>query len=539
MTLFDRSYDYVIVGGGTAGCVLANRLSADPSISVLMLEAGHNGRDIRIEVPLFLSYLIGNPRFDWLWKSEPEPHLDGRVLPLPRGRMLGGSSCMNGMVYVRGHRYDYDRWAELGNDGWSWDEVLPYFMRSERAIGETLQGHGRDGEWINSDPGMRWPVLDAYLDAAEQAGIPKTDDYNSGDNDGVAYFRASVHKGRRQTAEKAFLRPARGRPNLTVATGALASRLVVEGKRVAGVEVMHEGRRAVARAGREVILSAGAFASPALLERSGIGQAERLKAMGIAPVLDLPGVGENLQDHWQIRVQHRMHDTPTLNARANSMIGRALMGIEYFGFRKGPLAAQPTLLAAFTSVMEDAPAPDVQIHVSAASYDRVGGPLHDFPGITSSVCILRPESRGHVHIASADPAAQPAILNNFLATEADREIAIRSVELVRRIAAQPAFAAFRPQETAPGADAQGRKELLAFARKVVATIFHPVGTCRMGRDPMAVVTPDLKLRGLDGLRVADASIMPTIPSGNTAAPVVMVAEKAADLIRADRPAQSA
>ena len=539
MSPFARVWDYVIVGGGTAGCVLANRLSADPRVQVMVLEAGGSGRDPRIEVPLMLGQLIGNPRFDWGWSTAPEPHLDGRVLPLPRGRMLGGSSCMNGMVYVRGHRIDYDGWAALGNEGWGWSDVLPLFMRSEAAAGPPMQGHGGDGPWRNSDPGVRWPVLDAYAEAAVEAGIPRTEDYNAGDNHGVAYFRATIHRGRRQSAEKAFLRPARARPNLTVLTGALAGRLVLEGRRVAGVEVLHEGGTQVARAGREVLLCAGAYASPALLERSGIGQPERLQALGIAPQHALPGVGENLQDHWQIRVQHRVHDTPTLNRIGRSLWGKAWLAARYLAFRSGPMSAQPPLLAAFATVTEGAPAPDVQIHVSAASYDRVGGPMHPWPGITSSACILRPESRGNVHAASADPRAQPEIVHNFLAAEADREIAVRAVELVRRIMAQPAMAQFRPEETSPGPDLRDRDALLAYARRVVATVFHPVGSCRMGRDPMAVVTPRLLLHGLSGLRIVDASVMPTIPSGNTAAPVVMIAERAADLIRADADASAA
>lgn len=535
----DRTWDYVIVGGGTAGCVLANRLSEDAGVSVLVLEAGGSGRDLRIEIPLLIGKVIGNPAFDWMWTSAPEPHLGGRVLPLPRGRMLGGCSGMNGMVYVRGHRSDYDGWAAMGCTGWGWAEVLPWFMRSERAEGPPMQGHGSGGPWINSDPGVRWPVLDAYLDAAEQAGIPRTADYNAGDNSGAAYFRASIHRGRRQSTEKAFLRPARGRPNLTVLTGALARRLVVEGRRVAGVEVAHRGRIAVVRAGREVVLSAGAYASPALLERSGIGQAARLKALGIAPVLDLAGVGENLQDHWQIRVQHRVENTPTLNALGGSLAGRIAMAAVWAALRKGPMAAQPPLLTAFATVTPGAPAPDVQIHVSAASYDRVGGPLHPWPGITSSACILRPAARGHVHIVTPDPEAQPEILSNFLGHPDDEEIAVRAVALVRRILAQPAMARFRPEETSPGPEVQDREALLAYARRVVATVFHPVGTCRMGVGPGAVVSPDLRLIGLAGLRIADASVMPTIPSGNTAAPVVMIAERAADMIRAARRAAAA
>lgn len=532
----DRTWDYVIAGGGTAGCVLANRLSEDTGLSVLLLEAGGSGRDIRVEVPLLIGKVMGNPAFDWKWHSAPEPHLGGRVLPLPRGRMLGGSSGMNGMVYVRGHRTDYDGWAAAGCPGWAWADVLPWFMRSERAEGPPMQGHGSSGPWINADPGVRWPVLDAWLDAADQAGIPRTDDYNGGENEGAAYCRASIHRGRRQSTEKAFLRPARGRANLTVLTGALVRRLMVEGRRVTGVEVAHRGRVAVVRAGREVVLSAGTYASPAILERSGIGQADRLRDLGIAPVHDLPGVGENLQDHWQIRVQHRVHDTPTLNALGGSAVGRAAMAAVWAVARKGPMAAQPPLLTAFTRVTDGAPAPDLQIHVSAASYDRVGGPLHPWPGITSSACILRPAARGHVHVTTPDPDTQPEILSNLLGHPDDREIAVRGVALVRRVMAQPAMARFRPEETSPGPDTRDRDALLDYARRVVSTVFHPVGTCRMGDGPGAVVGPDLSLIGLVGLRIADASVMPLIPSGNTAAPTVMIAERAADLIRADRTA---
>jgi len=527
----DDVYDYIIVGGGTAGCVLANRLSADPSVSVLMIEAGGNGRGFFIDMPLGLPYLIGKPKYDWLYQTEPEPYLGGRQMPLPRGRMLGGSSSINGMVYVRGHASDYDHWRQLGNRGWAWDDVLPYFKRSEAFYRKDLPAHGTEGEWHISDPGVRWEILDAYRKAAIEQGIPATEDYNSGDNEGVAYFVASINKGVRSSTARDFLRPIQNRRNLTVVTNALVERLTFDGQAVRSVRFILDGQVREAAARREIILSAGAYGSPAILERSGVGSAEVLKAAGIDPVHHLPGVGENLQDHWQIRVQHKVHNTVTLNIRAGSLLGRTRMGLEYLALKRGPLSGQPTLLAAFTRVMPDAAAPDVQIHVSAASYDRVGGPMHPFPGITSSVCILRPESRGHCHVANADPAPAPKILHNFLKEEADREIAVRSVALVRRIASSPELTRFQPEETSPGQKVQSREDVLAYARQVVSTVFHPVGTCKMGSDGMAVVDDELRVRGLAGLRVVDASVMPTIVSGNTAAPTVMIAEKAADLIR--------
>lgn len=534
-----ETFDYVIVGGGTAGCVLANRLTADPKIKVLLLEAGGNGRGFYVGIPLTLGLVIGNPKHDWRYKSEPEPHLNGREMPLPRGLGLGGSTVINGMVYVRGHAYDYDSWAAQGNRGWSWKDVLPYFKKSEAFHSGGNEFHGGNGEWGISDPGVRWEILEAYRKAAIDRGIPATDDYNSGENEGVAYFVANIRKGVRQTAERAFLRPAAERPNLKILTGCLVDNVILTGNRASGVRYTRNAQSFTVQAGREVILAAGAFGSPALLERSGIGQPERLKALGIEPRHNLPGVGENLQDHWQIRVQHRVHGTKTLNSRAGTKLRRILMGMQYVLTHTGPMSGQPTLLAAFTRVMEDAPAPDVQIHVSAASYDRVGGPMHPFPGITSSVCILRPESRGHVHIDGRDPAAAPHILNNFLAAELDQEIAVRSVGLVRHIAGSRELERFSPEEISPKPDVQSREEILEYARRVVTTVFHPCGTCKMGSDPMAVVDDRLHVYGVAGLRVVDASIMPTLVSGNTAAPTVMIAEKAADLIIEDRRAAMA
>lgn len=535
----DNVYDYVIAGGGTAGCLLANRLTQDKNVRVLLVEAGGSARHPYIEVPLMLPKLLGNPKFDWKYVSAPEPHCGDRTITMPRGKVLGGSSSINGMVYVRGHRWDYDNWAAQGNRGWSWAEVLPYFMRSECFVGEELQGHGTTGEWKISDPGMRWPVLDAYAEAATEIGIPRTRDYNCGENFGVQYYQALVANGRRQSTEKAFLRSAMGRSNLTVLTGAIVDRVVIEGRRAVGLAYRHDGQSVVATAQREVILCAGAFGSPVIMERSGIGAPERIKALGLDPVHELPGVGENLQDHWHLRVQARVRNTRTLNSMVHSLTGKALMGADYLFRRRGPLSAQPALLAVFARVMEDAVAPDVQIHASAASYNRVGGPVDNFPGMTSAVGMQRPESRGHVHASSPEPDMPPEVLNNYLATEYDCEVAIRSVQLVRRIMTAPALARFEPEEISPGPGVSSREAILEFARQTVATTFHPVGTCKMGQGTDAVVDDRLSVHGLEGLRVVDASIMPSIPSGNTCAPVVMIAERAADLIREDQGARKA
>ncbi|WP_105429794.1 GMC family oxidoreductase [Neorhizobium sp. T6_25] len=529
-----RTYDYVIVGGGTAGCVLANRLSADPTVEVLMIEGGGEGRGFYVDMPLGLAYLIGRPQYDWLYKGEPEPYLNGRQLALPRGKMLGGSSAINGLIYVRGHAYDYDQWAQLGNRGWSWESVLPYFKRSETFHRPGEEAHGTEGEWAVSDPNVRWEALEAYRRAAIEQGIPAADDYNSGDNEGVAFFVATIKNGVRHSTARAFLEPVRNRRNLTVVTGALVDRITLEGSQASGVVFSLDGRNHEAKAGREVILSAGAYSSPAILERSGIGAPDVLASAGIEVLHALPGVGENLQDHWHVRVQHRLRNTHTLNTRAGTRFGRMLLGMQYLATKRGPLGGSPTLLGAFLKTTPDAPAPEIQIHVSGATSPSFGGAMHPFPGITSSACILRPESRGYCHVAVGDPSAQPRILHNFLKEEADREILIRSIEAVRRIAASPAMAPFEPEEIAPTAAVQSHDEMLDYARRTLNTTFHPVGTCKMGRDRMAVVDDRLRVHGITGLRVVDASIMPTIVSGNTQAPTVMIAEKAADFIREER-----
>ena len=529
-------FDHVVVGAGTAGCVLANRLSADPGNRVLLLEAGGKDSYFWIHVPVGYLYTMGNPRTDWCLATEPEPGLNGRALAYPRGKVLGGCSAINGMIYMRGQAADYDHWRQLGNVGWSWDDVLPLFKRSEDHWLGADAFHGAGGEWRIEPPRVSWEILDAFRAAAAERGIPGTEDFNRGDNEGCGYFQVTQRRGVRWTTAKAFLRPARGRPNLTVLTGAHAKRLLLDaGRRCAGVEFLHEGalRRAAARAG--VVLAAGAIGTPQLLQVSGIGPGALLRAHGVAVRHELPGVGENLQDHLQLRLVYKVAGVPTLNQRARTLLGRAGMAWEYALFRKGPLTAAPSQLGCFARSDPGFATPNLEYHVQPLSLDRFGEALHPFPAFTASVCNLRPTSRGHVRIKGPDAATHPAIRPNYLATDEDRRVAVAAIRLTREIVAAPALARYAPKELRPGAALRGEAELVKAAGDIGTTIFHPVGTCRMGPDADrgAVVDDRLRVRGVAGLRVADASVMPAITSGNTNAPVIMIAEKAADLIRAD------
>ncbi|HEV2265550.1 MAG TPA: GMC family oxidoreductase N-terminal domain-containing protein [Stellaceae bacterium] len=528
------SFDYVIVGGGSAGCVLANRLSADPDISVLLLEAGGNDNYIWIRVPIGYLYTQNNPRTDWCFKTESEAGLNGRALNYPRGRVLGGCSSINGMIYMRGQARDYDGWRQLGNPGWSWDDVLPYFKRSEDNVAGADEFHGQGGEWRVEEMRLRWEILDAFRDAAAEIGIPKIDDFNRGNNEGCGYFRVNQRRGVRWNTARAFLRPAMNRLNLAVVTGAQASCIRLVGRRAVGVEFVKGGVPRHVEARGEVILASGAIGSPQLLQLSGIGPGALARQHGIAVVHALDGVGENLQDHLQIRTVFKVANTRTLNERANSLVGRVGMGLEYFLFKRGPLTMAPSQLGCFARSDPSRETPNLEYHVQPLSLDKFGDPCHAFPAFTASVCNLRPDSRGSVRIKSADPAAHPAIRPNYLAVDSDRRVAAAAIRLTRHIVAAKAMARFAPEEYRPGAQLQTDDELARAAGDIGTTIFHPVGTCKMGTDAAAVVDARLAVRGIGGLRVADASIMPTITSGNTNSPTIMIAEKAADMIRADR-----
>jgi choline dehydrogenase len=531
------SWDYVIAGAGTAGCVLANRLSADPEVSVLLLEAGGKDDWIWIHIPVGYLYCIGNPRTDWCYRTEPDPGLNGRSILYARGRVLGGCSSINAMLYLRGQKRDYDEWAQLtGDPGWSWESVFPVFKRSEDSHRGAGDAHGAGGEWRVERQRLSWEILDAFGEAMAQAGIPKTDDFNRGDNEGCGLFEVNQKHGVRWNATKAFLRPAAGRPNLTVMTDALVRGVRLDGKRAAGIEFIRGGEEVFAAARIETVLALGSIGSPQVLQLSGIGPGPLLQQHGIAAAHLLTGVGENLQDHLQLRTAFKVRNVVTLNQRAKSLWGKAMMALEYALFRTGPLTMAPSQLGGFTRSSPEHATPNIEFHVQPLSLDKFGDPLHPFPAFTASVCNLRPRSRGHVRIKSADPRAHPAIMLNYLSTPEDRKVAADGLRLTRKIAAQPALAKYAPAEFKPGVEFQSDDELAKAAGDVGTTIFHPVGTCKMGvaSDSTAVVDSRLRVIGLERLRVVDASIMPTITSGNTNSPTVMIAERGAEMIRADR-----
>jgi len=533
MSVDAGTYDYLIVGAGSAGCVLANRLSADPNARVLLLEAGGKDDFFWIHVPLGIFRTLGNPRTDWCYTSEAEAGLNGRALPIPRGRVLGGSSSINGMVYIRGQSRDYDHWRQLGNRGWSWDDVLPYFKRHEDFCDGANEWHGAGGELRIEGPRVRWEILDAFVEAAAQRGIPKVADLNRGDNEGVAYAHMTTRRGVRVSAARAFLHPVMHRKNLRVITDAQVKSLRLDGKRVTGVEFWQGDEVCIAQSRREVVLSAGSVGSPQLLQVSGIGPGALLREHGIAVRHELPGVGDNLQDHLMLRMIFRISNAKSLNQMLGSRLGRFVMGVKYFGFKRGPMTTIPAQISAFTRSNDTRDTPNVQMQISALSFDKYGDPVHDFPAFTLSCVNVRPTSRGHVRIKSADSRQHPMLRHNYLSTVDDQTVAVEIVRLARQIVAAPALARFSPREYKPGTDMQSDADLLHFARDISTTVFHPVGTCRMGQDDMAVVDDRLRVRGIAGLRVADASIMPTLTSGNTNAPAIMIGEKAADMIRED------
>ncbi|HEX5278593.1 MAG TPA: GMC family oxidoreductase N-terminal domain-containing protein [Micropepsaceae bacterium] len=525
-------FDYVIAGAGSAGCVLANRLSADPRNRVALIEAGGRDRWIWFHIPAGYLFAIGNPRADWMFRTEPDSGLNGRSLAYPRGKVLGGSSAINAMIYMRGQQADYDHWRQLGLSGWGWSDVLPHFRKMQDHFAGESDVHGAGGEWHVDTPRMRWEILEAFARAASECSIPPTDDFNHGDNSGCGYFHVNQINGRRLSAARAFLRPAAKRRNLHVITDALVDHVVFENRRAAGIRLIRGGSASVLKAVKEVILCAGSVATPVILERSGIGNSEHLRSLGIPVVQHLAAVGENLQDHMQLRLIYKVAGVRTMNVDYRSYVKRAGMLLEYAALRRGPLAMAPSQLGAFARSAPEYETPNLQFHVQPLSLDKFGDPMHAFPAFTASVCNLRPTSRGSIHARSPDARDPPRIETNYLSTPEDRRVAADAIRLTRRIVAAPALARFKPEEYLPGAHVTSDAELQHAAGDIGTTIFHPVGTARMGADsdPMAVTGVDLRVRGVSGLRIADASVMPRITSGNTAAPTMMIAEKAAELI---------
>lgn len=530
-------YDYIIVGGGAAGCVLANRLSADPDVTVLLLEAGNDEKWIWTKIPVGYLYCINNPRTDWCYKTEAEPGLNGRSIIYARGKGLGGSTLINAMLYLRGQKRDYNEWAELtGDDTWSWENTFPTFKQVEDYWQGASENHSEGGEWRVEKQRLSWEVLDHFAKAASEAGIPATADFNGGDNHGVSHFEVNQKRGTRWSSVRGFLDPVRSRPNLTIMTGALSDKLVLDGKEVKGIEFIQGGERCVAHSRIETILSSGAIGSPAILQRSGIGDPSTLQDLGIPVKHELPGVGNNLQDHLQLRTIFKIEGIKTLNQTGNSLWGKAMMGLEYALFRRGPLTMAPSQLGLFAYSDSTVATPDLEFHVQPLSLDKFGDPLHKFPAFTASVADLRPQSRGHVTIRDNDPNSAPKIAPNYLSHEADREKAAKALRLARKIAEQPALAPYKPVEYLPGIDYSTDEDLARAAGNIGTTIFHPVGTCKMGKDTDLTAVTDSRLRvlGLKGLRVVDASVMPTITSGNTSSPTIMIATHGAKMIRDDR-----
>jgi choline dehydrogenase len=530
------TFDYVIVGGGTAGSLLANRLSADPSRRVLVLEAGGDDTWIWFHIPIGYLFAIGNPRSDWCFKTEAVPGLNGRSIGYARGKVLGGCTAINAMVYMRGQAADYDAWRQLGLTGWGWDDVLPYFLKHENHFSDgEAPLHKGGGEWRVEQPRVRWDILDAVGRAGAEIGIPPVADFNGGDNEGAGYFQVNQHKGRRWSAATGFLKPVMHRQNLTVRLQAHAERIELDGRRATGLIYTQNGRRFRVRAAREVLLTAGAIASPQLLQLSGIGPGALLQQHGIPVLHDSPGVGENLQDHLQVRLIYKVKNVTTINELDQSLFAKTKIALEYALFRRGALTMAPSQFGMFTRSSPEHATANVEYHIQPLSLDKFGDPLHKFPAFTASICNLRPTSRGHVRIKSRDAFAAPAIQPNYLSTPEDQRVAVDSIKLTRRLAQARALAPYEPEEYLPGPGVASEADMVKAAGDLGATIFHPVSTAKMGpdHDRMAVLDGELRVRGIDGLRVVDASAMPLITSGNTASPTLMIAEKAAESIIRD------